>query len=655
MIKSILQLLLVFQLAFVSKTFSQNIAINTTGNMPDTSAMLDITSTNKGLLVPRMTTAEMNAIPSPANGLLIYNTSLNTFEVNTGTSLSPNWVPLTTSNIYTANGTLTGNRTVTLGGNPLNFYDAATTGTTTFTGAAQSIMNTSPAGRAELDLYAGPSAMYMFIDGGNAAQLTTTATSLEFATINAAPLRFYTNNAQRMVIDPSGNVGIGNITTPAHQLQVVGQAQIDTLTSGSITDSIVTVNANGAPGGVLRKVSVASVIKNMWTINGNTATTSGTNTIGNAADGNYAGTSDTSKFVIGVNATKRMIFDRYGNAYGGDGGTSVQTTANVINSNNSRNFVWGNNNQITTNSANGGARSNAMFGGGNKIIGDYFGSNLGAQNFVTGSANTIIGSGNFVAGLNNSDTASYSFIAGGNNTLGISASYGVAIGQYLTISTANQTAFGKYNKDTITAIFAIGTGTGTGSASSNAITVSNGGSVPANNGNIGINNINNPLKRLHINAANSSGAADSLKIDNLALNAGSNKKQYLVIDSATGYVSRSNILPGMVQTITVTNAAGAPAYTIKTTDYIVEFTGTAAATWTLPSSPVTGQIFHLVNMGTVDVTLSATVTLANGITSAVVGTGTGNIQNTGATATVNILGNKSCIVYDGTKWIQINN
>ncbi len=55
--------------------FSQNIAINESGAQPDTSAMLDISSTTKGLLIPRMTKAEKNAIPLPGSGLLVYQTA----------------------------------------------------------------------------------------------------------------------------------------------------------------------------------------------------------------------------------------------------------------------------------------------------------------------------------------------------------------------------------------------------------------------------------------------------------------------------------------------------------------------------------------------------------------------------------------------------
>ena len=54
------------------------VAINTTGNEPDNSAMLDVSSTIKGMLIPRMTQAERNAITAPAEGLMIFQTDETT-------------------------------------------------------------------------------------------------------------------------------------------------------------------------------------------------------------------------------------------------------------------------------------------------------------------------------------------------------------------------------------------------------------------------------------------------------------------------------------------------------------------------------------------------------------------------------------------------
>ena len=58
-----------------SQVNAQNgVGINPTGAAADPSAALDVSATNKGVLVPRMTEAEKVAIASPANGLLIFQT-----------------------------------------------------------------------------------------------------------------------------------------------------------------------------------------------------------------------------------------------------------------------------------------------------------------------------------------------------------------------------------------------------------------------------------------------------------------------------------------------------------------------------------------------------------------------------------------------------
>lgn len=58
---------------------AQNVGINNDNTTPASSAMLDVKSTNKGLLIPRMTTGERTAIVAPANGLMVYDITTNTF------------------------------------------------------------------------------------------------------------------------------------------------------------------------------------------------------------------------------------------------------------------------------------------------------------------------------------------------------------------------------------------------------------------------------------------------------------------------------------------------------------------------------------------------------------------------------------------------
>ena len=63
-------------------------------NTPDASSALDISSSNAGLLVPRMSTAQRNNIPNPATGLLIFNTTTNSFDYNFGSTGTPSWVSI---------------------------------------------------------------------------------------------------------------------------------------------------------------------------------------------------------------------------------------------------------------------------------------------------------------------------------------------------------------------------------------------------------------------------------------------------------------------------------------------------------------------------------------------------------------------------------
>ncbi len=60
------------------------VGIGTTN--PDVTSILDLSSTTKGFLPPRMTTAQRDAISSPLAGLKIHNTTVDKSEVFTGTS-----------------------------------------------------------------------------------------------------------------------------------------------------------------------------------------------------------------------------------------------------------------------------------------------------------------------------------------------------------------------------------------------------------------------------------------------------------------------------------------------------------------------------------------------------------------------------------------
>jgi uncharacterized protein (TIGR02145 family) len=59
---------------------------------PNTSAVLDVSSTTQGFLPPRMTLVQRDAIANPAAGLIIFNTTTNSLEIRNSSA----WVALST-------------------------------------------------------------------------------------------------------------------------------------------------------------------------------------------------------------------------------------------------------------------------------------------------------------------------------------------------------------------------------------------------------------------------------------------------------------------------------------------------------------------------------------------------------------------------------
>ena len=109
---------------------------------PDVSAALDVVSSSKGALLPRMTETERGGITSPATGLIVFQTDgTSGYYYNAGTPATPDWQQIATAagaaitatngltktgNAVGLGGTLTGPTTVDLGVNNLNF--TSTTG-----------------------------------------------------------------------------------------------------------------------------------------------------------------------------------------------------------------------------------------------------------------------------------------------------------------------------------------------------------------------------------------------------------------------------------------------------------------------------------------------------------------------------------------------
>jgi len=93
--------LLIAIIMITSYSLNAQVAVNKDGSTADASAMLDVKATDAGMLVPRMTAAQRNAITAPATGLLVYVTNDNNFYYYDGSA----WATFSANdNDWTING-----------------------------------------------------------------------------------------------------------------------------------------------------------------------------------------------------------------------------------------------------------------------------------------------------------------------------------------------------------------------------------------------------------------------------------------------------------------------------------------------------------------------------------------------------------------------
>ena len=111
----------ILSLFFVILSFgllAQGVAINTDGSNPDASAILDVKSNSKGVLIPRMTLSERSSISTPASGLLVYQTNgTSGFYFYDGSG----WVRLATGSEVDQTVSLTGGTGISVSGTYPNF------------------------------------------------------------------------------------------------------------------------------------------------------------------------------------------------------------------------------------------------------------------------------------------------------------------------------------------------------------------------------------------------------------------------------------------------------------------------------------------------------------------------------------------------------
>ena len=324
--KSIIVLLIVLVQMNVC---AQNIAVNTDGSQPDNSAILDIKSNSKGLLVPRLTTLQRTNIAGPAMGLTVFDTETFSYwmyrgDVNGGwAELQHNFQNLWSTvgnNIYRSN---TGNVTV----GPYSALDA------------------------ELKLN-GIAPRFAFLNNGvQKGFIRAFADDFKFGTYSGgSKIIFCPKNVDKIWIDEDGQMGIGT-ATPSSLLTINGSNPYiemmhnnvntgflmasgvnlklgtnSTNTTGSVrfqTQLIdrMTIDENGQVGiGTANPTSILSInstdpivqLKNAGIDKGFIQLVNNDIKIGTNID------NDNGKFIVRTNGIDRFSIDEGGNAFLGN-------------------------------------------------------------------------------------------------------------------------------------------------------------------------------------------------------------------------------------------------------------------------------------------------------------------------------------------------
>jgi hypothetical protein len=334
------------------------------------SAILELESTSKGFLLPRMNATQMGAIASPTNGLMVYNTDQQCAFVYRGST----WVSMCDS---ATNGlTKTGN-VISLGGSLTQATTITTTSGNTLAiaglqgGAATDSIMTLDATtgvlrrRTVADVLAGAGNVWLI--GGNT--LTANGT---IGTNSAHDFTIETNGANRLTFTSAGA-----ITQAAGGGQVTFTGNVDATSGLDVTGALLTANAGSTLTGATNINATGAGATNI----GNATSTT---TVLGATNINTTGTSATAIGNAGATVTVA--------------GTTSVTGATTINTTGANNTSIGN--ATSTTSVTGATNINTTGTatttiGNSGAVANIAGSTVGvtgATNInTTGTATTTIG------------------------------------------------------------------------------------------------------------------------------------------------------------------------------------------------------------------------------------------------------------------------
>jgi len=286
----------------VETIYCQNVGIGNTQFTPDSSAILEIRG-NKGLLIPRMTTADRDAIINPAQSLLIFNTTTKCFEtfvnghwhsmwcdscssINLTTSASPSAICIGNSTILSASGAdsylwNTGDNTAIITVTPSASTTYTVTGTSagcSATAAVNITVNSSPTIIAS----ASPSAIcignstilsasgadsYLWNTGDNTASITVTPSTSTTYTVTGTSAGCSATATVNITVNSSPTI----MASASHSAICIGNS---TILSASGADSYLWNTGDNTAS-----ITVTPSTSTTYTVTGTSAGCSATATV----------------------------------------------------------------------------------------------------------------------------------------------------------------------------------------------------------------------------------------------------------------------------------------------------------------------------------------------------------------------------------------
>ena len=411
--------LLLLALPFAAQAQS-GVGIGTTA--PDASAGLDVVSTNKGALLPRLTSAQRTAIAAPATGLLVFQTTAPAgFYYNAGTPGAPAWQLIGT----TAAGDNLGNHTAT---QALNLRANPVVGTGASIGTAVGVGVTANGGlnigqnTTGTNVYLGYLSGAATPTGGNNTFVGTRSGAANTSGGNntfAGTRSGAANTAGGNNTFAGFNSGQANTTGSSNTFAGSGSGQANTLGSSNTfagaSSGLVNSTGNnntfvGASSGRTNTTGSSNVFAGG---NSGAANTVGANNVFVGQNSGAANTSGQQNTFAGANSGRANTV--------GSGNTFTGSNSGLGTSSNSNNTFTG---------ANTGRTNNA---GGNT----FTGFDSGAAT-TTGGNNTFAGSSSGVANTTGGSNTFAGALSGVRNTSGQQNTFvGVNSGQANSIGNAN--------------------------------------------------------------------------------------------------------------------------------------------------------------------------------------------------------------------------